>query len=123
MNAFQIVVLTGIALIAIFTIDAAARGHIRKRIAVFWLLVWGGAGGALAWPESTVLVARWLGIGRGADLVLYSSVVVMLAGFFYVYTRVRRLDRQITLLVRRLAIEGARVPPTDGSVAEPAPQD
>ena len=72
-----------------------------------WLSIWTLGALAIIWPRSTMLVARWLGIGRGADLLLYSSVLLMLVGFFYVYARFRRLDRQITLLVRRLAIENA----------------
>lgn len=115
MNAFQILVLTLLALLVIATIDAAARGGIRKRIATLWFVVWFSAAGALAWPQSTALVANALGIGRGADLVMYSSVFVTMVGFFYVYTRFRRLDRQITLLVRRLAIANAKMPSADAS--------
>jgi hypothetical protein len=74
-------------------------------VAVFWLLVWATAGVAALWPRTTMVVARALGIGRGADLILYCSVFVMLIGFFYVYTRFRKLDRAFTLLVRELAIE------------------
>ena len=110
MNAFQILVITLIALLVIATLDAVARGGIRKRVASFWLAVWLSAGVALAWPHSTALVARALGIGRGADLVLYCSVFAGLVGFFYIYTRFRRLDRQITELVRRLAIANAQLP-------------
>ena len=72
---------------------------------MFWMLVWIGTGLAALWPRSTMLAARALGIGRGADLIMYCSVFVTLVGFFYIYTRFRRLDRALTLLVRRLAIE------------------
>lgn len=113
MNAFQILTLTLLALLAIATVNAAARGSIRKRIATLWLFVWMAAGVALVWPRSTAIVAAALGIGRGADLVLYCSVVATMVGFFYVYTYFRRLERQITVLVRRLAIANAREPRPD----------
>ena len=80
----------------------AALGPI---IAGFWLLVWLLSIAAIAWPESTVIMAKALGVGRGADLVLYCSVVAMLTGFFYIYGRFRRMDRQMTILIRQLAIE------------------
>jgi hypothetical protein len=107
MNAFQYLVGTFLTLLALVTLRAGMRGGIRKRVAAFWMLVWVGAGIGALWPRSTVLAARALGIGRGADLVLYCSVFAMLAGFFYIYTRFRRLDRSLTLLVRQIAIENA----------------
>jgi hypothetical protein len=105
MTVFQGLSLMLFSLLTAVTLSAAVRGLIRKRIAAFWLSLWSGGALAMIWPRSTMLVARWLGIGRGADLLLYLSVLLMLVGFFYVYGRFRRLDRQITLLVRRLAIE------------------
>jgi small membrane protein len=119
MSAFQAIVLGFFAVLSMLTVSAGLRGVARKRIVVFWLLVWNSGAVAMVWPRSVVLLARALGIGRGADLLLYVSVLVMLAGFFYVYTRFRRLDRQLTQLVRRLAIEDARPPQ---SVMEPGAQ-
>ena len=126
MNAFQYLMLTLILALAIVTLRSATRGLIRKRIVVFWLFVWGSSGLALVWPESTAIVARALGIGRGTDLVLYVSVIVMLTGFFYVYSRFRRMDRQMTELVRKLAIDRAlpprpQEPPVTTPPAEPSP--
>lgn len=114
MNAFQILVLALLALLMLLTVRGVFRGQMRKRIAVFWTLVWGGSAAVLVWPNSTVRVARALGIGRGADLLLYCSVLVMLVGFFYVYIRFRRMDRQLTLLVRELAMRNPSLPPPSG---------
>jgi len=110
MNAFQYLMLTSMVVLATVTLRSGLRGMIRKRIALFWLLVWGGSVVAVVWPQSTAIAARALGIGRGTDLVLYLSVIAMLTGFFYVYGRFRRMDRQMTELVRRLAVEHAQAP-------------
>jgi len=128
-SAFQYIVTAVLVMLAWTTVRAAARGGIRKRIATFWLLIWSAVGVAALWPRSTLIVARALGIGRGADLVMYSSVLAMLVGFFYIYTRFRRMDRSLTLLVRRLAVDNpvlpeAGPPPLDArepSTAGPGP--
>ncbi len=121
MNAFQLIALGVLALLCTLTVSAGIRGNVRKRIVAFWLLVWSGSAMVLIWPQTTAVVARALGIGRGADLLLYVSVLGMLTAFFYVYTRFRRLDRQITLLVRRLAIENPALPENaDSDTAAPA---
>ena len=107
MNLFQSLVVGLFVVLAVFTVSAGMRGAVRKRIVAFWLSVWLAGSVAVIWPHSTAVIAHALGIGRGADLVLYSSVLVMCVAFFYVYTRFRRLDRQLTLLVRKLAIQNA----------------
>jgi hypothetical protein len=107
MNTFQYLVVALILMLSLATVRSAAVGGIRKRIAIFWLMVWAGAGALALFPQGTVLVARALGIGRGADLVLYCTAFATLIGFFYIYVRFRRLDRTLTVLVRQIAIERA----------------
>ena len=119
MNMFQGLVLMLFSLLTAVTLSAAVRGLVRKRIVALWLSLWSIGAVAIIWPRSTLIVARWLGIGRGADLLLYLSVLLMLVGFFYVYGRFRRLDRQITLLVRRLAIETAEREARDSAASPP----
>jgi len=110
MNLFQIAVLIPLAFLVVQTIRGSLRGQIRKRVALLWLTLWLGSGAALVWPRMTVIVAKRVGIGRGADLVMYLGVVLTLVGFFYIYTRFRRLDRQITQLVRALAVDNPTHP-------------
>jgi hypothetical protein len=124
MTGFQYLVVALLSLLIYATIRAALRGGVRKRIATFWMLVWLGGGVSVLWPAGTVMVARALGIGRGADLVLYCSSFATLAGFFYIYTRFRRLDRALTVLVRQLAVDNPMLPRGPGgapaSSASPA---
>ena len=105
MKLVQVLLAIPIAVLIALTLRTAARGQMRRRITVFWLTLWSIAALALFWPEGTVMAAQLLGIGRGADLVLYLAVLLGLAGFFYIYTRFRRLDQQITQLVRTLALK------------------
>jgi hypothetical protein len=67
-------------------------------------LLWAAAGLAVIQPDLTTKVAHTVGIRRGADLLLYCAVVAMIAGFLMIYVRLRRLRREITLLVRELAL-------------------
>lgn len=110
MNPFQTLVLVLFGGLAVLTISAGFGGMVRKRIVAFWLAVWALGAGAIVWPHATAVVAHALGIGRGADLLLYLSVLTMFVAFFYVYTRFRKIDRELTLLVRRLAMQNAAAP-------------
>jgi hypothetical protein len=104
MTTFQEVGLPLVGLLAIVTLVAMVRHAINGRAGTGWLLLWIAAAVAIAKPSITAVIAHALGIGRGADLVFYCSILGMLVAFFLVYTRFKRLEREITRLVRHLAI-------------------
>jgi hypothetical protein len=95
-------------LLLLATVAAAGGRGINRRAASAWSVLWIAAGAAIARPSLTMTVAHFLGIGRGADLVFYCAILAMLIGFFVVYVRMKRLDRQITILVRHAAIRESR---------------
>lgn len=110
MTAFQAISLSGITLIAVLIVLATIRRRMSRGSGFAWLLLWIAAGLAIAMPELTVVVARALGIQRGADLVLYVAVLASFAGFFAVFIRLRRLEGSITEIVRHIAVDEARQP-------------
>ncbi len=111
MTLFQVAALIVVAVMCIATFTAFFRSGFARRDALAWSLVWGVAGVAITWPQLTTMVARTLGIRRGADLVLYCAVVVMMVGFLMVYSRLRQVRRDLTLVVRHLALLEADGPP------------
>lgn len=114
MNGFQILVLIVVSLAMIASIGASLRGWVTRRESLIWSLVCLAAAVAMVWPDLTRRLANAVGIGRGADLVFYCAVVLMLIGFWMTYIRLQGLRRQLTLLVRQLAIqEGERQYPRD----------
>lgn len=62
---------------------------------------------AILFPQWLTAFAQLIGVGRGADLLLYALVIVF---FAFVYTQYRRnltQQRQLTLLVRHVALTSA----------------
>jgi len=119
MTPFQIVALSLLSLLFVATIVATVRGPATRREGFAWSSLWFITGVVVAWPDLTTRIAQVLGIGRGANLVLYCAVVTMLIGFFMVYARLRQLRREITLVVRHLAIRDATETPASRT---PIPQ-
>jgi hypothetical protein len=62
-------------------------------------------------PDDTTWLAHKVGVGRGADLLLYMLVAAF--AFFAVNTflRFRNLERRFTDLARSIALRDARLPP------------
>lgn len=55
-------------------------------------------------PEITTTVARFLGVGRGADLLLYGLVIVVLYNMLMQAKQRNAAERRLTKLAREVAI-------------------
>jgi hypothetical protein len=120
MNLFQWVMLPILAAAFVADIIGLVRKPGSRRLRLVRAAVWAVAALAIAHPEFPQAVANLFGIGRGADLVLYLSVVAFLAVSFYFYSRYFRLQGQLADVVRHLAIQNARRGGPDGLDDSPA---
>ena len=80
-------------------------GRTRRVISSLRIAVWILALFLILMPSATNRVAEILSIGRGADVILYLTVITFLLSFFYLLHAVESQREQITLLVRRIAIQ------------------
>jgi small membrane protein len=82
------------------------RFRVRRtwRVAFGWSAMWLLVIGVAVVPEGVNRLADMLGIGRGADVVLYGAVLVILAICFRLAVRVEELDRSLTTITRALAL-------------------
>jgi hypothetical protein len=76
----------------------------KSEIAV-WLFFWALVAVAIWWPHGTDIVASWLGVSRGVDVVVTASLAVIFYLMFQVFSHVHKLQRELTQLVRKLAIK------------------
>ena len=107
MNAFQLIFAPLCAVLAVLVVLRGSRERSGVRHTLFWSALWIAAAVGIWFPASVTVAARWLGIGRGADLVFYAAVLAGLAACLYFYQRCRRLEHACTELVRREAIRQA----------------
>lgn len=75
---------------------------------VFWFLLWLAVLVVFWQPESASYLANLLGIGRGADLIVYLSVVVIFYLLFRVFIRLNKIDSEITKLTRKDALKNVK---------------
>ncbi|MCX7824590.1 MAG: DUF2304 domain-containing protein [Verrucomicrobiae bacterium] len=79
-------------------------GHINARELVGICLFWLAASVVVIWPAVTMLLANLLGVARGADAILYLTVAALCYLAFRTYIRIRDVEKELTELVRRLAL-------------------
>ena len=108
MIVFQWVTLSLLGLLALLEIIGKVRGRRTGWTWVVRLLMWCLAAVAIADPSLVSRAANILGIDRGADLVTYAVALTLLATTFYFYSRYTALQRQLTQIVRHIAIADAQ---------------
>ena len=86
-------------------------------VTVFAMLTVGGA--AVIFPEETDVVANFVGVGRGVDLITYVIEVTVLFVLIHYYTKFVELQRQLTDVVREVAILRAEVERMQSDKAAP----
>ena len=104
---FRLVALPVVAFFLLRSLYSLVRGERHRWTSLWSTIVWLLAAAAILKPTITTQVARFLGIGRGADLVIYLVAICFIASFFYLYRKCRRLESDVTEVVRRLAIKDA----------------
>jgi hypothetical protein len=67
----------------------------------------GGAALSVIYPGSWNRAARFVGVGRGTDLLLYCLIVAFLGFVVTTYIRFREVEERMTQLARRLALDEA----------------
>jgi len=72
---------------------------------IFWLLFWLVAGVVALQPDWTGIAAERLGIGRGADLVVYLSLVAIFYLLFRIQIQQKKTEREITKIVRKISLD------------------
>ena len=110
LNAFQWIALTFLLLILIWELYVAIRGHFNRALWLLRVSLWIATGLAIYRPDELTRLAKIVGVQRGADLVLYVTVLVFFATSLFLYARCIQLQQQITKIVRHLAIQEARSP-------------
>lgn len=64
---------------------------------------------AIIRPGDVSAVANMIGVGRGADLVLYALVIAFLMGMLNFYVRFKGVDQRFTALARAMALREAEI--------------
>lgn len=105
----KVLLLVGIAAItALLTRSTTGARHqaIRRLFLIAFVIL---TAIAVLFPATLTSVAQWVGVGRGADLLLYGLTITFLGFVAASYRRMRSLEQQVTTLARYAALRDAEV--------------
>ena len=87
----------------------------QRRDFLFWIVVWTGTAAVITFPDATSFLAYLLGIGRGADLIIYTSLLISFYLILRVHLTLARLEQEVTEIVRTIALERLKEPLDSGA--------
>lgn len=77
-------------------------------ITVIWFIVWLAVLIIFWSPDIASRLALAAGIGRGADLIVYIAIIVLVYLTYRIYARLEKIERDLTSVTRDLALYEGR---------------
>lgn len=97
---------------ALFSLFALSRVYLRfkeRKLSYFgfsfWVFVWLAGLTIVFFPGLSSSFATFVGIGRGVDVILYASVIILFYLIFRIYIKMEDIQKQITTLTRSIALD------------------
>ena len=105
MNGIKLLLITSVIFIAIYFF-IRLRNNLFEVVLLLLLML--AAIIFIIFPDITNNFAHVLGVGRGADLVFYLSIVLFWFIILKLYAKIRRLEQILTEIVRKDASDRAK---------------
>jgi len=76
---------------------------------IFWFLLWIGLIALILVPGTMDFVASNIGIGRGVDVIIYITIIVLFYLSFRTDIKIEKINQDITKIVRELTFMNERI--------------
>ncbi len=104
MLLMQILIVLFAAFAIVRTWKQFRAGRLDRKKMAGWVFFWIVVAVAGALPQTTEMAARLVGVGRGADLAIYVSLIALFYLVFRLYVKIEDVERDVTKLVRTIAL-------------------
>ena len=109
----QALLLLAVVALAWYFFANRRKANAKAWVKIGFALLMVAAVWAIARPDDVTVLANWLGVARGTDLMLY----VLVVAFFFVtvstWTRFREQELRYARLARAVALQNAQAPEQD----------
>ena len=110
MNWIQGLLITSIIALLVYLLRSRRSAQSRAWVKVGYVVFVMAAVYAVLRPNDTTVVAHWLGVDRGTDLMLYALIIAFSFTTLSTYLRFKDLELRYARLARAVALEGAQSP-------------
>lgn len=110
MNWIQVLLIAAVVALLIYLLRSRTNAKAKAWVKVGYLLFVVAAVYAILRPDDTTVVANWLGVDRGADLLSYALIIAFVFTTLSTYLRFKDLELRYAQLARAVALQTARTP-------------
>jgi hypothetical protein len=110
LNWIQGLLITSIIALLIYLLRSRRSAQSRAWVKVGYLVFVMAGVYAVLRPNDTTVLAHWLGVDRGTDLMLYALIIAFSFSTLSTYLRFKDLELRYARLARAVALEGAQAP-------------
>ena len=110
MNWIQALLIISIISLLVFLLRSRTSARTKAWVKVGGVLFVIAAVYAILRPDDTTVVANWLGVDRGADLMEYALIIAFVFTTLSTYMRFKDLELRYARLARAVALQGAQAP-------------
>ena len=110
MNWIQGLLITSIVALLFYLLRSRRNAKSKAWVKVGYLVFVLAAIYAVLRPNDTTVLAHWLGVDRGTDLMLYALIIAFSFTTLSTYLRFKDLELRYARLARAVALEGAQAP-------------
>jgi hypothetical protein len=110
MNWIQLLLIFSIVALLVYLLRSRRSAQSRAWVKVGYVVFVFAAVYAVLRPNDTTVVAHWVGVARGTDLMLYGLIMAFSFTTLSTYLRFKDLELRYARLARAIALEGAKVP-------------
>ena len=110
MNWIQLLLITAVMALLVYLLRSRTNAKAKAWVKVGYVLFVLAAVYAILRPDDTTVLANWLGVDRGTDLLTYALVIAFVFTTLSTYLRFKELELRYARLARAVALQSARTP-------------
>lgn len=110
MNWIQVLLIAAVLALLAYLLRARTNAKAKAWVKIGYVVFVIAAVYAILRPDDTTVLANWLGVDRGADLLSYALVIAFVFTTLSTYLRFKEMEVRYAQLARAVAIQSARVP-------------
>ncbi|HEY7053180.1 MAG TPA: DUF2304 domain-containing protein [Mycobacterium sp.] len=110
MNWIQVLLIAAVMASLVYLLRSRGSVQARAWVKVGYVVFVVAGIYAVLRPNDTTVLANWVGVARGTDLMLYLLIIAFAFTTLSTYLHFRDVELRYTRLARAIALEGAQRP-------------
>ena len=110
MNWIQLLLIAAVLALLVYLLRSRGNARSKAWVKVGYVVFVFASIYAILRPDDTTVVAQWVGVNRGADLITYVLIIAFAFTTLSTYLRFKDIELRYARLARAVALQNAKVP-------------